>query len=167
MPNYTVIQSDIAMRDDTMMSREGRIASDVPYNQLAPGLYPDETLVELDTGERIAVSVELEWQPNSQGVTLTGYARHVEDDGTTKTAPDGKHVEVGTSHGFTQEDVAAYGIDALMAEVARVMLGEPPVLMNNEDGGPVLAVAEVIRSQSSVRAALATISQIQAATLQL
>jgi hypothetical protein len=125
---YTVVKKKMPERPPEMLKKlapaeQARTGEVSPYDQVAPGLYPDETLVELDTGERVAVSVEPYWLEGG-GVSLHGYARWVEDDGSTKISPDGKPVELSISNTFDHGWLEKYSQSQLATEIIRIMLGE-------------------------------------------
>ena len=133
-------------------------AADVPYDDIAPGLYPDEIAVLLDDGTLVAVSVERHWQANGSGTAFHGYARWINEDGSTKTAPNGAHVEPSISFHADSFTLAEYGEDALATDVARLVLGEELELWRDvpEENGPpsrvpVINIPEDLRVGASIR----------------
>ena len=104
----------------------------------APGLYPNEVAVQLDTGELVAVFVERSWQANNAGVEFYTSARLVNADGSTKLCPTGCEVVTEFRHGSTSAEVAAHGADALATQHVMAVLGEPiaQVAIPNPDPAP-------------------------------
>lgn len=102
-----------------------------PYDTVAPGLYPDETAYELDTGEKVAVSVETYWQENGEGVSFIGFARCIDEDGSSKVTSDGKQVETAYSYVAPAVMVNQYGVNAIATDVALMLLGQDTRLTEN------------------------------------
>lgn len=125
--SYRVVKSKIEPRAEELLVRPG------PYDEVAPGLYPDEAVVELDTGERVAVSVEEDYRDGDLGVNLRGYARWIEDDGSTHRAPDGTPVETVGCAGVAHFEIKERGLDAYRSAMLKMMLGEPPVMRKVEN----------------------------------
>lgn len=106
----------------------------VPYDEVAPGLYPGETVVELDTGEIIAVSVATKRLANGGGLEFRGWARQIEPDGRTKRDPAGQEMELEFPTSASPAVLAALETDEETAkdrisrEVMLMMLGEPPTM---------------------------------------
>lgn len=117
MPSYTKPKSNIARRAEALN-----------YGQNGPGLYNDETLVKLTTGQLVAVSVERHWADNGGGIAFHGYARAINADGSTIEIEGGKHVEAAISFHAPPLVVSEHGADALATDIAKIILGEPPVL---------------------------------------
>jgi hypothetical protein len=95
-----------------------------PYDEVGPGLYPDESVYTLDTGEEVAISVKPKWEPNGMGLSLTVWGRWINEDGSTKLDADGQEVEVAYSHGFDAEAAEKYDLSVLMKEMLLLVLGE-------------------------------------------
>ncbi len=121
--NYTVVKDHgLGARDPT-----------IGWDANAPGLYElsregapaPESVVELNTGERIAVSIEETYVPTTLDVSMRAYARYINDDGSTKKTPDGKDVEVEFSFNVSRADIEEFGIDTFRREGLKVVLGEP------------------------------------------
>lgn len=128
---FTKMNPQPGPRDEELLDREpvrdeqGKIIADAPYDTAAPGLYPNEIAVELDTGEFIAVEVETPWLGNNMGIELHAFARLIEPDGTTKLTPKGQHVEVEIRHNVESPKVERFGREALAKEMLLLVLGEP------------------------------------------
>lgn len=115
----------------------------LPWAQNAPGLYQvsrsgapcPEAVVELGTGERVAVSVEedcgdSEGDGNSDGgACLRGYARWIAADGSSETTPDGKVVESEFCCRVSQAQILAHKIDTYRREVLAILLGDPRTML--------------------------------------
>lgn len=128
------------------------------YGQNGPGLYHDETAIELDDGTIVAVSVERHWLANGAGIAFHGYARWIEDDGSTKTAPNHAHVEASFSYTADPVTLNQHSEDDIATEIALVMIGEEPKLLRpvpQETGPdvmhPVVDLSEEARLNASVR----------------
>ena len=91
----------------------------------APGLYPCEVAVQLDTGDYVAVYVERTWQENNAGLTFYTSARLTNADGSTKLCVAGKEIVIEFRHNSAQAEITAYGADALAKEHVLAILGEP------------------------------------------
>lgn len=156
---YTLVKTKIPVRDEEWLDRfslDDHIAARAAgmllvdgYDQIVPGLYPDEKVYELDTGDRIALSVETYWQENNAGPSLHGYARCINEDGSTKTTFDGKHVEVAFQFNPSAGDVAmqmekGHTVDDFATDLALIMLGEEPKLkvenVVNEETGETIEI---------------------------
>lgn len=98
--------------------------ADLPYEDVGAGLYDDETLITLDSGEEIAVSVAAERIAHTGGVVVIAWARWVNDDGSTRLDPTGQEMENEYRHSFPPEQVETIGVDALCRGVVKAMIGE-------------------------------------------
>ena len=127
-----------------------RRAEGLLYDDLAPGLYSDETALALDDGDLVAISVERHWLPNGAGIGFHGYARWIEANGQTKLAPNGVDVEASFSFTASPELLQEFNADQIATDVAMMMLGEPTTLQH-EDGSPALNVAQEVRFNASIR----------------
>lgn len=126
-----VAKTKMPKRDEALLARPNPFNDHIvdPYDLPAPGLYPDERLLQLDADDFVAVSVETFFKANGEGVMLIGVARWIEEDGTTKLTPDGKHIERSYNFGFNQDWLDAYGANKLASEIIQLMLGEAPTIV--------------------------------------
>jgi hypothetical protein len=127
---YSKLTKQPPPREPAMLDRRAADGAEAPYDQVAPGLYPDETAFELDDGSHVAISVETYWQPNGAGVAFHAYARWIDADGSSHTAPaepgkDGQ-VEAAFTTSVTVDQAKKYGVDSLATDAARILLGEDP-----------------------------------------
>jgi hypothetical protein len=124
--SYSVIRKhSYPERDEALLSkRSDDPASPPPYDTNAPGLYPNETVVEVD-GERVAVSVDTEWLPNNSGVALHGFGRWLNDDGSTKEDELGRPIETSISNTFDAGWIETHGLQKLADATAALVMGEP------------------------------------------
>lgn len=135
------------------------------YEDIGPGLYPDETAVKLDTGELVAVSVRPEWLANGSGVALRGWARWIDADGRTHLCPSGQDVELEFCHTASAVDVAAHGVPALAAEVLKLLLGEEPAEVEIDDGtAPLIGWSPEVRLNASIRHAITSVAATKTAS---
>lgn len=136
---YTKLEPQPAPRDEELLDREperdeqGVITGPPPYDVPAPGLYPDEIAVEIDTGELVAVCVSTPWLGNNQGIALHAGARLIEPDGTTKLTPSGLHVEVEIIHNVENPKVERFGRGTLAKEMLLLVLGEPETIVTYDN----------------------------------
>lgn len=91
----------------------------------APGIYPNEVAVELDTGEQVAVFCERSWQDNNAGLEFYTSARAINADGSTKLCHAGKEVVIEVRDSSSSDAVALHGADALTTQRILAVLGEP------------------------------------------
>jgi hypothetical protein len=153
------------------------------YEELAPGLYPDEVAVKLDDGTLVAISVAEEWMENNSGVHLQSWARWIKPDGETQTSPDGKQIESRCSASIGPAQLQINSIDEFRKEMLLAVLGEPPTLRDvpvdpnaiavskpedptfqhlpQNDKIPILPISEEGRLNSSIRHVVETIKQIR------
>jgi hypothetical protein len=119
------------------------------YDTVAPGLYPDEKVYLLDTGEKIALSVSTARKPNGGGMDFTGWARVIEDDGRTMLDKADAEMELefrwscdaGT---FERLDEEASPAEVKVGrEIMLMMLGEPPTMAPIAGGDPDAPPTEV------------------------
>jgi hypothetical protein len=134
--------------------RESSLDATIP----APGIHPEESVVELDNGEQVAVSVRREWMENGAGIAFHASARWIEADGTTKMAPNGAQIISKHTHLPSMVTLNAHGADAIATELALLVIGEDPKLhIDSEDQNkkkikvPVLDIHEEARLNSSIR----------------
>lgn len=128
MAGYRKVASTIPQRAPEMLVRDRLDDRHSPWNEVAPGLYPDETVVKLSTGELVAVSVEPEILPNNAGVALTSFARWIEEDGSTKIGPGASPVETSHSASFDHGWIDLHTPEQLRDEVVKLVLGEKPAM---------------------------------------
>lgn len=106
-----------------------------PYDMIAPGRYPDETVYKLDTDDLVAISVETSWLPNGAGVSFLGYARWVEEDGQSHVTFDDKEVLSEYTLSIPPEIISQFTVNDVASDVARILLGEDPVLVQDVTNG--------------------------------
>lgn len=120
-------------------------------DDLGAGLYVDETLVLLDTGDLIAVSVFPHREPASGGLVVCAWARACDVTGHTLLDNAGAEIENEFRATFTAQDVANFTTDHLKRQVLLLVLGEPlddPVDENGISTGPLKVAAEIAQSVS-------------------
>jgi len=122
---YSLSTKSIELRAAEMLERTGDPLGNDPYYQIAPGLYPDETLYEIDGAGTVAVSVETRRLENGGGLAITGWARAVEDDGQTLLDGHGSELETCLPCSFDWGAVAARTQSVLEREVLLAVMGEP------------------------------------------
>lgn len=144
---YEKLEEQPALRSDML-----------PFGARGPGLYDDEVAVKIDGTHLVAVSVERHWQSNGSGIAFHGYARWIDEDGTTHLAPNGSEVEASISFTADTITLAAYSEDDIATEIALIVLGEETKLMRDleqEDGSiiqvPVLALTSESKLNASIK----------------
>lgn len=168
------------LRAPEMLITTAEDESPAPYDVVAPGLYPGETVAELDTGERVAVSVATRRLPSGGGMEFRGWARVIEDDGTTKFDAGGQEMELEFAHSAdagTLQRLGEKADEVISREVTLMMLGEPPTLIlvhvdpdapqpdpatlpegarlnPGEDSAPAIQWAADVRLNNSIRHAI-------------
>lgn len=115
----------IEVRPEAMLKRTGDPLGNEPYNSIAPGLYPDETLYEIDGAGLVAVSAETRRLANNGGLAITAWARAVEKDGTTRLDAHGAELETSVSSNHDWGAVELRGQKVLEREVLLAVMGEP------------------------------------------
>lgn len=167
-PRYEILAEQPAPRPPHMMVREsvlrpgvkpveeGQVqpAEDfwVPYDQVAPGLYTDETVYRLDTGDLVALSARGKRDETGFGMRFRGWARVINPDGSTKLDKHGKEMEL--SHSFPCEAGFFELLDQgetpaevrIQREILLMMLGEEPTMVPIEGGAPDAPPTEVAES---------------------
>jgi hypothetical protein len=129
------------------------------YDAIGPGLYDDgEIAVTLDNGLIVAVSAIPSWLEDHSGISIAGYARCINSDGSTKLTVHDQHIETqctttldlgwlelvaaqlptGIASGSDAPSVA--GMKFLADEMMRALLGEPSSLNVSIDGVTVDAL---------------------------
>jgi hypothetical protein len=138
-----------------------------PYvEQLVTGewISNDEVAVELDAGERVAVScVAANRDSASHSVQLTTTARRLDrEHGTALDDSQNKsHVVTSWIHGVTVRAIeSAGGLAAIRAECLRIALGEAPTMI---DGEPLIPISQEVRDAASIRRAIASAAVLAAA----
>ncbi len=168
MPSYEIVADPPAPRPEEMLVRdlvlrpgvepvpEGQHQPEadfyVPYDEVGPGLYPDETVYLLDTGEMVAISARSKRDPSGGGMRFRGWARVINDDGSTMLDKHGAEMEL--SHSFPVDaglfeyldDPAGSAKGKIGREVALLMLGEPPTMVPIPAGDPEAPPTEVAES---------------------
>jgi hypothetical protein len=110
--SYTKLDPQPALRDPA--------SSDIA----APGIYPNEVVVQLDTGELVAVGCERSWQENNAGLAFYTWGRVVNADGSTKLS-GASEIVIEVRDSSSSEAVTAHGADALATQRIMAVLGEP------------------------------------------
>lgn len=129
---FTKLEPQPAQRAEEDLVRTDDPATS-PYDQPAPGLYPDEIAVVLDTGELVAVSVSSPWLGNNGGIELRGWARLIGEDGQTVCTPSGLHIELEISHNVESPKVNRFSRDTLAKEMLLLLLGEPATIVEYDN----------------------------------
>lgn len=169
---YSKIKRTIGDRDEAMLERTpGRLS---PYDQVAPGLYPDETALLLDGKHEVAVSVERKWLPNGAGIAFHAFARLIEKDGATQLTEGEDHIESAVTFHCDPVTLEQFGADAIATDLARIVIGEEPALLRDVpvDGEdpikvPVVALSEEVLSNASIRAQIAAVAVASETTINL
>lgn len=137
----TIITASIPLRDPAL-----------EWDQLGPGRYPGEVVVELASGEKIAVSVDPKWLENGAGVSLDGNARWIEGDGRTKLSAEGAHVESNLMATASLGDVREFGLKPLARDIALILAGEEPRLLRPANAALSVAARPVFALDHHTRA---------------
>lgn len=157
---YTKSRKKIDPRAPELMIRTGEPYGREPYNAVAPGLYPDETLYEIAGAGLVAVSVETRRLENNGGIAVTAWARAVEDDGSTRLDKHGTEMETALSASFDWGAVELRGQQVLEREVLLAVMGE--------DGETLPADPELDLPERPIlhvdRAAASIVQAVKAAT---
>lgn len=115
------------------------------YQAPGPGLYPDETALRLDSGQLVAVSMRIDRDAMSQGFTLLGWVRAIDDTGQTLTDMGSAELEIEHRHTVDAQVAAGSTPEDLAREFTHAMLGE-----DNS-----LALADEVADSINIRLALA------------
>jgi hypothetical protein len=91
---------------------------------IAPGLYPDEVAVTLDTGQGVAVYVESTVPDNNAGLNFYASARAINSDGSTQLNGNTQLV-TEFQHASSQAELKAYGAGPVGLCMVLAALGEP------------------------------------------
>lgn len=161
MQKFKKLAKQPAFRTKEMLSREpitddqNIVVADAPYDTVAPGIYPDETVYTLEDGTLIALSVERHWPPNGSGIGFHGYARWIDEEGRTELAPNGAHVEASYSFHANPLHLEMFGADKIASDVALILLEEEPklILESGEKGqnAPLINLSEEGKANASIR----------------
>lgn len=130
--------AEMLIRDPVKL--EGRDEEVVPYDMVWPGLYQDETVARLDTGDLVAISVNTnligqDGMITGGGMEFRGWARLIEPDGSTKRDPAGQEMELVATFAPTPLFIESRATDTetgeqrIAREILRLMLGEEPTMI--------------------------------------
>lgn len=141
-------------------------SSELNWNQNGPGLYQHskqgapapETVVKLNTGETVALSVETEFRSNDLAVHLCGWARLIEEDGSSVLSPDGVPIETSCSVGIANADIVAKGLSVYKAEVLKLLLGEKPTMIDKDTR--LMWVGDEQMITANIRNAIASLASL-------
>jgi hypothetical protein len=135
--SYTRSTRNLPLRDEAL-----------PYDEVGPGLYEDEDLFELDTGELVAVSQQIERDASTGGIVVIAWWRVVKEDGSTDLSAG----EMEYEHRLAVDGavVEEHGSGPIVRAVLLAMLGEP----QEPDAPPVIDPA--VARNISVRTHLAS-----------
>lgn len=140
------------------------------WDDLAPGLYPGEVVVQLTDMPTPRPFIALSYDPrrleNGGGVSIFAWARWCEIvdpiKGQTKLDKHGQHLETSISFTFSPSERQTYGTRALGKELMLLCAGEPLTLMKTipaQGGGtqqvPVVNVSAEVKANCSIREAIA------------
>lgn len=142
--SYTLLDPQPAPRDPALA-----------WEEVGPGLYPDELALDLGDGLLVAVDVQARWLENGAGVELIGNARWIDIDGRTHLT-DGTHVETTLQPGASPGFVDAFGISTLQRHVLLALIGRPEPL------GPWVW-SEAALASVDIRQAVARVAQVKPA----
>lgn len=117
-----------------MTPQPAQRAAELDYDDVGPGLYNDETALALDEDTFVAVSVVPKWLENGGGVAFTGYARWINEDGSTHLSQYDQHIETNLNFTADAPTVQKWGVNAIAKEIILAMLGEEPTLVVHEEG---------------------------------
>ncbi|HEY4529393.1 MAG TPA: hypothetical protein VIG97_03540 [Luteimonas sp.] len=104
---------------------------------------PGETVVELDTGELVAIGCTN--TRTGSDLALHARGRVVDETGEPVADAAGRLIESAHPHTATSDALALHGVDALVRDCLMLVLGEET---------QVLAPSPAVRSAASIRAAL-------------
>jgi hypothetical protein len=124
-----------------------------------PGLLEGERAFSLEEGTRVAVSVEMEWLANNEGMVGKVRSRWIDDEGETQLTAQEQPVVVETSHSFSISYLERHTPELLQKQLILIALGEPPdsIGVTNADKTtstvPLLNLGEEGHKQASIRTA--------------
>lgn len=152
------------MAYELLQPQPDRRAESLEWDDLGPGLYADETALQLDDGTLVAVSVVPKWMENGGGVSFTGWARWINSDGETHVCGHGQHVETAFTHHADAAFIQEHGIPFVAKEMIHLLLGEEltmQTLTNEETGNsvdvPVMGWSVDVKLNASIRNALKSV----------
>ncbi|MCK9385047.1 MAG: hypothetical protein M0Q15_10515 [Nevskia sp.] len=119
-----------------------------------PPIPTGETVVELDTGARIALLIRAERVPVTNNTLVTARARQIDDEGTTVADVDGTPIMSEACYTAPADVMDTLTISR---ELARAALGEPLTL--GEDGLPVLPLSSAFCTALNIRHCIAVSAQ--------
>lgn len=123
--------------------------------QSQPGLQDGETAVQLDSGDYIAVGVDIRRCTIEQSPTYYVTARAINpSDGSTKLDPHGAEIKTSATHKTNDTELAALTENGVIKECVLLALGEPPTL--DGSGNPVIPWSQELRDSASVRRAISS-----------
>lgn len=130
-------------------------AEELDYDDIAPGLYPDEAIYELDTGQLVAVSIRTDRHKITNGLVFQAWARAIEEDGSTRLDTLGEELEIEHRHPVDQGILEQRSIPEIAKDVMHLLLGEP-VAARDVDGAQVewIALPPDVRNALSIRSAI-------------
>lgn len=113
----------------------------MPYEQVGPGLYEGEYVADVEGVGQVAVSVARKREPNGAGMVFRGWARLINEDGSTMLDVDNQEMELEFAYpadpGFIVakavkdgDTVVKSGEDVIATELIRIMLGEPQTMVD-------------------------------------
>jgi hypothetical protein len=134
----------------------------VPYDDVAPGLYPGETALRLNDGKLVALSYSSTWLDNGAGVVFQACARWINANGSTKLGPQGQHVEGNASYNAAASFIEMHGVTTIAKELLLLVLGEPPTTIeipgeNGPETVPLIGWSQDVILNASIRYAISVI----------
>ena len=134
----------------------GNRASSLAYEDLGPGLYPDETLYRLDTGDLVAASIRTDRHAQTNGMIFKAWVRVVDETGQTRVDSADNELEIEHHHAVDPGTLAQRSQTEVARDLLRLMLGEDPAT-HDVDGEqvPWMQLSDDVRASISVRQALA------------
>ena len=139
---------------------------ELPYEALGPGLYEDEYLYVLDTGELIAVSIRRDRHQTSNGLTFQAWARAIDETGQTLVDTIGQELEIEHRHVVDPGSMTIRALTDITKDVLHLLLGEP-LETRDVDGEQVewIALSPDVKASLSIRNAIWAASPEQAGSL--
>ena len=128
---------------------------ELPFEEVGPGLYADETVYELDSGELVAASIRTDRHGPTGGLTFRAWVRAINEDGSTKLDTLEQEVEIEHHHLAAPGMLEKRGSTDIAKDVLHLLLGEP-LAKRDVDGEQAewLAVSDEVREALSIRNAL-------------
>ena len=134
------LQSELKSAESTTMSytvmatQPSLRAAGIPDSEIAPGLYPNEVAVTLDSGQDVAIYVDAKPADNNAGIIFYASARAI--DATGQTQMHGAiQMVTECQHTSSQAEVTQYGASALAQAMVLAVLGEPIPTVTVNSGG--------------------------------